>query len=663
MGITNHSITYKNQDADICELEVVGDDLAYTAWQFVTLTRNGRVLFAGRVKDRGLEQTGKRKSKFYTVQGPWWYLENLPYREEWKVRRDGEMVWEWKSKAVLGRDRDWNVQTNMEVVRSAVQQCITAGAPFEIGVIDAGIQFPKEAGEDMTCAEVIRRMLRWSPDACCWFDYSSGTPVFHCRKRFNAPAVEIDLAEPGERVIATMIGAVKRSEYAVPGVIIKYERSTSSESKVYRTLETDKYPSDISETTFGVLFFTVNLDGPSASYQNTSIKTEAIEESSSAWWKKKLPWLNDVQNLVIEDSQRAGELPNELVEGALAEWMNKESEEDEISCRASWTYKDPGTNSEVSQKSKILKVKVTATDAETNNFSRCISASSADPVPTGIAQQLYEALNSVHYDGRVRLVGQDLFATPIFPGYRLNLINGDDEAWETMNAVVQEVYHDVKSGATEITFGPPKHLQLDDLIELQRLFRTRRHSSVASKSSGEVADEGQTVELGGAEPMKSESAGGGAYDKLGLVKGDKRISLDPDDLGGTLPTAMMRLRKAANDSSGAEVDLYALETENASQVDLLVIVGKESGVYKTKKVTIKAGRVAAVVDDEDVEDEGSGECSGENTVTVATGKLQVSSGEVQSEVITITYDNCGAITNISSPEWISSGWLADECDT
>jgi hypothetical protein len=86
------------------------------------------------------------------------------------------------------------------------------------------------------------------------------------------------------------------------------------------------------------------------------------------------------------------------------------------------------------------------------------------------------------------------------PGKRVN-ITGGQTSWETMNGIIQEVSHDIFSGVTQATFGPPLQSGPSDL--LQRLINLRRIRP-ATNDNLRNRDEGWTAGTGSDDEEKDE---------------------------------------------------------------------------------------------------------------------------------------------------------------
>ena len=78
-------------------------------------------------------------------------------------------------------------QQIIEALNWALKPFTDAGAPapFQVGTVSPALLPPFTEVRDITCAEVLHKMLRWSPDAVTSFDYTTSPPTFHCDVRAN----------------------------------------------------------------------------------------------------------------------------------------------------------------------------------------------------------------------------------------------------------------------------------------------------------------------------------------------------------------------------------------------------------------------------------------------------------------------------------------------
>lgn len=133
-----------------------------------------------------------------------------------------------------------------------------------------------------------------------------------------------------------------------------------------------------------------------------------------------------------------------------------------------------------------VTVTVIGTDAVTQTYSQLSSYTQPEPVPTGLAQVLHDALSLLQYQGTYETVTQEVSQWSL--GAVLNLAGGRPE-WSSMNALLQEIIHDLDNGLTTLKFGPAGHLTLQGLMEQLRANRTRATSShIKERQSGQPGD-------------------------------------------------------------------------------------------------------------------------------------------------------------------------------
>ncbi len=103
-----------------------------------------------------------------------------------------------------------------------------------------------------------------------------------------------------------------------------------------------------------------------------------------------------------------------------------------------------------------------------------------------LCEQLYTAGQAITWRGEVTFTGPEP-RCELRPGLRLNLTGGRAE-WETMNALIQRVTHDVLSGRTTVSFEPPDHLAVPDLISVLRLLRGKQRPTAQEKAEQDAGE-------------------------------------------------------------------------------------------------------------------------------------------------------------------------------
>ena len=223
LGVTDLVRRRVSQGTDVCLVHLDGTSTGgaptFAPGADVVIARNGVTWFAGRVTAVPASGSQAGRRQVYRLSGPWWFLEQLVAQQQWSVR--GGQATAWTSRLVVGQAADGSRLTTGQVLTQALQDAAAAGAPLQVGVVDPALVAPLDELRDVTCAQVVRAVLRWHPDCVAWFDYTTApTPTWHCRQRGNLPAVGLDL---GRAPVATVREITARHDLAVPAVVLNYE--------------------------------------------------------------------------------------------------------------------------------------------------------------------------------------------------------------------------------------------------------------------------------------------------------------------------------------------------------------------------------------------------------------------------------------------------------
>lgn len=547
LGINRLTLKQVSQGAAEFSFRIPGTMDASTAYSYrseLTLHRNADCWFRGVVVT--LPRSGNARSEHVEIvaQDAWWYLEQIVFEQDWAVYASGAVTSVSKARCILGRVADGNIQTNGQVIMEALQWAIDSGAPIAIGTIDLDAQIPADEVQDLTCAQVIQRMIRWAPDCVCYWTYPGNTPTFHCRYRRNLTAATYALSAGAPN---SEIEITERPDLVLPAVVLKYERTDTVNNQSYSALTVDKYPPTATGRELGAFVGTVNLAGFSQSFMYQRVETADIATNTEDWWQLKFPWMADrtmYPYIQVYDIARSGakcpdgqsssgemrykvlnDLPRELVDGQILDWMQKDAGEETITAKADYKQvNEDGTEEEI--EGQPIAITITATDATTRVYQRQTSYSSGDLIPTGLAQKLYESNSEMHYQGSVSIVEQECTGAYMV-GKVLN-INGGLSAWASMRALIQSVIFDLDSGRTTVNLGPPSHLGFSDLVELLKTTRrTVTPSFQAGRSMASLSDSDSTIPGGQNAPRSNSTSGLPQYAKMVIRKGEKTIILDP----------------------------------------------------------------------------------------------------------------------------------------
>ncbi len=494
-GLGHVTRRLRNQDEDIVTAQCVRrlhEDPLFKPESKILIKKDATIWFQGIVTKTPSIGDYRSETSVYEISGPWWYLNNLVYQQKWNstdnnqnqnnlilnqnivnILNDPNTVLVDKTRVILGQDSTGQAITLQEQIKNILNFAINNHAPIALGSIKLEkFQIPFDEVKDISCAEAIRRLLRWIPDTITWFDYTQEVPKLHIARKAKLKKTSIDLTGKNIKNIR-----ITPRNLSIPSVVLYYENLHRINQNVYRTVTIDKYPENATGKEFKALVLTIELEGNNIQIQEQHIKTNAVNANNIAWWKERLPALKDIEDdkIKIKDVTRSSKLLNELIEGSIAPWMSDaKAETDTI--RATISYETDHS----AVVDKTIAVRIQATDASSQMYlsQDAIVKKEATVVTPGLAKQVFEAVNSVKYDGEISLENEEIGLETLL-GTVLNITNSHANHAK-MEALIQEVREDVDKGITWIKFGPAKHLGPDDLAELMRVNRNRYASPNAS---------------------------------------------------------------------------------------------------------------------------------------------------------------------------------------
>lgn len=557
-GISGLQRRRSSQAADVVTFALASPydaAISFAADDEIQILKGAEIWFRGRVTAIRPSATGRDESIQVEVSGPWWYLERSVYEQIWRWYDGSPYV---KGHAILNQtDQGQPLGTRGQIIDAltvvrgrALARYGTAPFQWESGTFP-DIQIPSDEVRDVTCAEVIRKQIRWLPDAVTWFDYSVTPPMLRIARRGGLAAIDL-----GPDDAFSQHALTPRHDLQVPSVCIKFERTDTVDGRGVLSLSKQISPAGATGEEFGALVATVDLIGFSSTSASATIVTAdfpvtprqnpgtdvtaADKVKWTNWLKRKQGWLND-PNVEIVDVISVGRqshnesglwAPRELTAGSIPPWLNAPTWDETVSIRLKLRTRLPG--GEISdQYERTFSVNTTGTFANTGTYSTVTSAAAGEVEPPGLAFALYQALGVLEWQGAVTLVEREITGR-VSIGNRLNLIGRRPE-WETMNATVQEVDENIDSGETTIRFGPPQHLGPRDLVELLRVGRFRYTSNASSSRSTGAAPSG-ALSLGGPAP-KENGEGGATTRERFVVKSAisaGSVVLDGDQCAGKI---------------------------------------------------------------------------------------------------------------------------------
>jgi hypothetical protein len=558
-GINSIKRVRKNLLTDKVILHVQGDSLSssptFVANAPMKIFNDGNKWFDGIVTQTPLHCSSNDEAYEYELSGAWWYLENLIYQQAWKEpvdpMDDSPTLYNvYKSRVILGLDVSGAMITIGQQISDVIGYAISCGVNLAMGDIHIPVNIPLDECKDLSCADVIRRLLRWVPDTICFIDYGPSVPKISFFRRSQMPSATLNVLSHVQE-----FSIQPRYDLQVPAVVLKFETTNSVNGKAWKESVQQRYPENSTGSELKALVLTINLEGSKANYVVQSITTAAIETSSVAWWQAHVPGLINIpaSNISIGNVSRSSTLPNELISGTVASWMDKTAETDIVRCKISYANADEAVID------REVAIRILATDATTGTYKNLLSLTTAESIPANLAEQIYNSVNPLQYDGTIVTVSAEV--SQDFFGKTLN-ITGGQPAWETMHAVVQEVVEYLDSGKIFIKFGPTKHLGAADLAELTRsgrlLFESKNYSE---RLTAEVSGNG-TIEQGIYARVDNTSFGPGKYKMIKFADPNnlsRAVQIDTTDIAVSAVTVKFREEDVCE--SGILKKRYSLASE------------------------------------------------------------------------------------------------------
>lgn len=516
-GIDDVTVTFVNQAEDIATLNASGRkmDAAYLfPYKSTVIIRRGRLrdssgsfsggsyYFTGIVAHPHVGASGRREFQACSVVGPWWYFNERGFEQEYREVQSitgGVPTYvtpnPTKSRIFLNLELGEYGQPTItklntgeqltEILNWVLKPFVDAGtaAPFTIGTVGIAVDAPVDEVKNITCAEAARKMLRWSPDAVAWFDHSTSPPTFHTKRRTALAAFDLNLATTKP----TGIGITPRFDLQRPFVKIQYEITDSiNGATLQRTVE-DVYP-DPPPTgalnQFAGVPFVVDLRGfTRTSAPGVSITVETINTANEDWWLSHSDSFKrakdagritdiafDMSSVVIEpalEGETLLNLPRCLIKGQPSDAINASWQQQKATIKADVTW---ANGKQIAD--QTISFHFTATDAVSGTYGGGSSVDEGDPVPVNLAQDFYEAVAHVPYEGSISFRESELGGLPAL-GHKLNVLGSANADWATMNTLVQRVTENVQRRTCRVDFGPPPHLDVGDLVALLRVSRNR----------------------------------------------------------------------------------------------------------------------------------------------------------------------------------------------
>ena len=461
----------------------------YQVGDRIALRREGGIEFIGNIRKRS-----KRNNQHsFTAENVWWFFENIAFEVDWDFVATAYTA----SHVTLCRDGTgaehpvgWQIQKAIE--RAAAQ---TAPVSFISSDLDLlNIVPPIDEAYDLTCAEVINKMLRWYPNTSVAFDYPAnpeGTVTIRFLRDDSVDPLTLPLEEVGQFTM-------DESDELIKGVKVVYEVTSAIINGTTTQIIQDRAGA---QSGTGIMTITKDIhDGSSVTttvtpavpgYRITETTNLVVASLPSPYWYNNWQWAFGCarrDTFGYTDwcgSFKSGGSPvpssnpspsNYIVSGyadgfgITRSWksfyavyvMNNGS-----GCVFSPSYVTISFGLWMTSSASGTYYKYTDVPEIPEQTNYTLNPGEAPPL--GIAGQFLLAQNNQKY------VGSGVYYDPYFVvkgcGRQVINLSGGETDWESMLAPLKTVRRDLKTDLVNLSFGRARHLSPDDFITFQMIGR------------------------------------------------------------------------------------------------------------------------------------------------------------------------------------------------
>jgi len=515
-------IHFANRDVDTLTLVGLPAGLV-TSDDTVVVKYLGTRVFTGQV-ERIVDSHGRGDQRVQEVlcHGPWGALSRLVFRQTWHPSATVSFA---SARVVLNQKPDGIQQSMTDTVREilsfAASKCGYSYSSGNVSISD--LVLPNDETRDITCADALRRELRFFPRKIVRFDYSKFKP-------------SIIVGDPVSSTDASYVDGIpktaRRYEYSahpIKGVHVYTGDLTTVVNGTSIEAASQKYPANVSVDDIDVLHCYIPLapGSSSTSFESLEVTTEEIGvvngvSNEKEWWRTKHPRLHDVASDALTITEFGYTFPGfqnpkitDCTVGALKKF-GLQAEVVRFHCKAKIQTEDDV------EEDIYLTMDFTVTNANTRTYTQQTGSSSeaSEILPEGLAKAIYEQrCGSLKNETMTVRLGNSL---PVI---------GDSAD----GLLLQEFDVDCDGLTADLHFGQPEYLSAEDMRSLLNGFRQRGFASNAALRADGEPDEDSAVDVAGIQPVSSTEFCPGKKAKTVIKStsdGSKKISLDASGSGG-----------------------------------------------------------------------------------------------------------------------------------
>jgi hypothetical protein len=315
LGITDASLSRASQAEGVLSLDLAGADALTAAdpWPWKThlaLRRDGVIVFRGWVTT--LPRTGApgSESRSVEIRDLWWMLARTPYTQVWtSLGVAGALAAARSGRAQLGLTQSGIRENTKSALAQVVAAAVDSGLALTLDADDLPdlIPPPIEA-TNQSCADLLRAILRWHPDAVARLVHGEATDTLQIVPRTTATTVSFAL---GTAPLAAIPSLTPRLDLVTDAVHVIYEADARSfglvgeeDEEVVQAprrlaLFRDIYPPDspITDTSLVATLPTPNVSPPPPSQPHRQPvqtrplpATGAFDANAEKFWLWALGW-------------------------------------------------------------------------------------------------------------------------------------------------------------------------------------------------------------------------------------------------------------------------------------------------------------------------------------------------------------------------------------
>lgn len=465
-NLTDHSLIFS--------LNVtISEPLFYKTGDLVALRNKGVIEFVGNIR----EKTRTGKAVTFVAKNVWWFFENITHEVDWDFVATAYSA----SHVTLCRDENGDEHTAGWQIQKAIERAASQGTPVLFNPADLNlinVMLPVDEVYDLSCAEVIQKMMRWYPNTSIIFEYPDdpkGKTTIRFIREDSLNAIDLSVLE-----IQNV--TVSETENLISGVKIVYEVTSAIVNGETTEIIEDKAGAQSGP---GVLVITKDVhDGSyveSKDWTITDTMNLQTAEIPANWydnwaWVQSHSWFNTESVCWVTSASPVSPPFSRYVVGGWKDGFDVTSQ----LVRFDFSYRyvpifwatcyEHYSNNGVSFTLRL-------TNAETGVYYKTSSGTDhnvvpGEAMPTGVANQLLLAQTSQKYRGSCGM--HDPADRLKGCGSQVLNIKGGEADWEAMCALIQTFQKNYMDDMVQISFGRGQHLSPDDFINFLTMGRQIR---------------------------------------------------------------------------------------------------------------------------------------------------------------------------------------------